>query len=184
MVALDELKPYVQPHANGMSEPAIERLIIDSTKEFADRTGAARESISLAVAAGQVELNPEPASADEEVAGIISVEVGDSTATFANFFGKINLSNAVSEDSSATIECWTRPKYGVTQINDVFANHYREGIVSGAIYRAKMTPGESYDPQGANTYFQLFEKAVSQAKYDMASQKSVKTITKNPQRLV
>ena len=182
MVSLDELQPYVKPHLSGMSDPAIERVLIDSAKEFAERTGVIVETISVSVTAGQDIIIPESASADEEVVGVISVD--GSAAGFTHYFKSVTLDNQVTKDGVVELECWMRPKYKVDSLNEVLANNYREGIVSGAIYRGKMIPGDQFDPQGANTHFQLFEKAVSQAKYDMATRRSAQNVTKNQPRFV
>ena len=114
--------------------------------------------------------------------GVISMD--GLTSGFTHYFQSITLDNQVTEDGTIEFECWMRPKYKVDSLNDILANNYREGIVSGAVYRGKMMPGEQFDGQGANTHFQLFEKAVSQAKYDMATRRSVKTVTKNQPRFI
>lgn len=182
MVSIAELMPYVKPFLHGMSEPGIERLIIDSAREFSERTGVVIEKIEVNATAGQDLLTPAPADEQEEVVGVLSVD--GSTSGFTHYFTSVSLDNQVTEDKAIVVECWTRPKYSVNSINPVLANNYREAIASGAIYRGKMTPGEFLDAPGANTHYQLFEKAVSQAKFDMASSRATKTITKNQPRFI
>lgn len=179
MVSLDELQPYVKPYLSELSDPAIERLLIDSAREFAERTGVVRETVSVNATTGQDILIPTCADVNEEVAGVIQVD--NSKSGFTHYFSSVTLDNQVTEDKVIEVECFTRPKYKVDLLNEVLANNYREGIVSGAVYRGKMTMQDAKD---ANTHFQLFEKAVSQAKYDMASQRSEKTITKNQPRFI
>lgn len=205
----DVFVPHILPSVIGCPDFSVRSAVVEAAIEFCTKSHAWTEVLDLLYMSNgthsyELDLPKDsravliknvwcasgelvPATIDQIVAAIPAWQTAMGTPRFYNQLNWEEMRVYPTPNSptaaALTVRAALAPKRTATGFPDSFADRYFQAIVSGALARLVAVPGQAWSNPQLGAYNQaLFDRAVADAKVEMAHERVVGTMRVAPRR--